>query len=272
MTQLDLMEWSQRWREQQASWCPRRRVVDTRQLEVEPITHDEARAFILTHHYSASYPAAVERFGLHLSGRLVGVAVYGMPAGLRVLESRTGYAFPDALELCRFVLLDEVDFNAESHFWSVAKGRLVHKRKLRALLAYSDPLPRESLDGQVILPGHYGQIYQATGAAYRGRATARWIYLDAAGRVVSGRTIQKIRKQEQGWEGALRQLLASGCPEREPGEELQAYVARALLTLRRVHHPGNHTYVWGLRRGVKYADLAERPRAIDVDTLLRQMR
>ena len=66
----------QRWTGGRATYRPAREVIDTRALDVGAIPDDTtARAFVETHHYSGSYPAARFRFGLHERGVLVGVAV-----------------------------------------------------------------------------------------------------------------------------------------------------------------------------------------------------
>lgn len=93
---------------------------------------------------------------------------------------------------------------------------------------------------------HWGTIYQASNAAYAGRSSPRTLVLDDRGRVINGRALTKIRKQERGWEGAARRLLDAGAPPRRPHEEPAAWVARALMDFRRVRHPGNLAYVFGV--------------------------
>jgi len=46
-----------------------------------------AKAFVLEHHYSASYPAARWRFGLFRRGALQGVAVFSHPVNDRALTA-----------------------------------------------------------------------------------------------------------------------------------------------------------------------------------------
>lgn len=148
---------SQRWTEKVFTWKKSREVCDTRALEVEVISEAEARAFVTTHHYSASYPSARFRVGLFQRGALVGCAVFGVPAGPTVLQARTGFDHTAAIELSRFVLLDEVAYNAETWFFKRARGALVSAHpELKALLAYSDPQPRRAREGALVLLGHVG--------------------------------------------------------------------------------------------------------------------
>ena len=63
---------AQRWRSGRASYRPAGEVIDTRRFEVAavdgPGADNVARAFVVAHHYSASYPAARERIGLYRGG------------------------------------------------------------------------------------------------------------------------------------------------------------------------------------------------------------
>lgn len=271
--QLTLQDWSQRWLQQQAHWVPRKHVCDVSTLDAVPLDKDAvAKRFVVEHHYSGSYTAASERIALYERGTLAGVAVFGAPAGPTALARQL--AAPGA-ELQRFVLLDSVAFNAETWFLARCFELLRQRRpEWRAILAYSDPVPRRDASGAVVLPGHWGQIYQAHNAAYRGRATPRTLYLDARGCVVSERAISKLRRGDQGHAYARELVLASGAPEQLPGEPVDAWLKRCRETWRRVRHPGNHVYVWSLgplrgqhgQRGahrLKYKDTAPRPKAID---------
>jgi len=69
-TQLCLF--NQRWRLRRDSYRPAGEPVNPRLYEVVEVAGDrEPKAFILTHHYSASYPSARFRFGLYSGGSLV---------------------------------------------------------------------------------------------------------------------------------------------------------------------------------------------------------
>jgi hypothetical protein len=68
------------------------------------------------------------------------------------------------------------------------------------------------------------------------------------GTVVSERSLSKLRNDERGAGYAYDQLRVLGAPAMAPGESGAAYVARvtSLPLFRRVAHPGNFTYVWGV--------------------------
>lgn len=241
---------SQRWVERNGVWVPERHVCDVKKLEVAVIPDDTtAKDFVLAHHYSGSYPAARLRVGLYEAGELVGVAVYSTPSNQSVIPCWADRPAEEGVELGRFVLLDRVGFNAESWFWSRAR-RMVrrHLPEVGVILAYSDPIARETLDGEVVLPGHVGTIYQATNGAYLGRATARTLYLDVWGRVVSPRSISKILGGERGEAYATAQLEEATRTTRRDGESKRQWVERAKRQLRKVRHTGNHVYLWGVTK------------------------
>src|SRR4051812_31517678 len=106
----------QRWRDGAQSFV--RMPARLREFDVAAIDEDTTpKAFVEQHHYSGSFPAAIERFGLYRFGELVGVVVFSEPCNTKVLTN----VFPDVptdftMELGRLVLLDEVGFNAESFF------------------------------------------------------------------------------------------------------------------------------------------------------------
>ena len=244
------LEHAQRWEAGRARWVPRRHVVDTNKLEVALIGEAEARDFVLTHHYSGSYPAARLRAGLFMAGRLVGVAVFSEPANPATIPAWTNqvYSRAQGVELGRFVLLDHVGFNAESYFWSKARRLLrVHKPDVRVMISYSDPVRREALSGEVVMPGHVGQIYQATNAAYQGRASSRTLYLDPHGKVVSPRAL----------------LEEASRTRQRTGESARQWVERARGHLRTLRHPGNHVYLWGLTRRDRVPKGLTPPRQVD---------
>lgn len=118
---MSSLDYSQRWRERDSTWVSHRQVCDIKLIEAAPLPESGAKAFVLAHHYSGSYPAARCRVGIYERGELVGVAVFGIPAGPKVLKTWTGYVQDEAVELCRFVLLDEVGYNAESYALKLAR-------------------------------------------------------------------------------------------------------------------------------------------------------
>lgn len=215
-----------------------------REYDVEPIVDDAtARAFILQHHYSQSYPAARWRFALHRRGALVGVAVFSVPANARSVTSVFPGDWRQAPELGRFVLVDEVPANGETWFLARCFEQL-RRAGLAGVISYSDPVPRTTADGARFFPGHVGTIYQAHNAAYLGRGTARTLALLPDGRAMSPRAIQKIRAGERGWRGAaaiLEGLGADPCPEDDRRSWLRSWLPR--LT-RPLAHGGNHKYAW----------------------------
>lgn len=277
--QLTLEDYTQRWRDKKTRWRPAGEVIDTSRYGVELIPDDNtAKAFVEAHHYSGSYPAARVRVGLYRAigcgGRgveLVGVAVFSVPCNNRVIPSYVPGIEPlEGVELGRFVLLDDVPGNGETWFLARAFKLLkATKPELRAVLAYSDPVARCSLDGRVVLPGHIGTIYQAHNAHYMGRSSKRGLWLGPDGRALSPRLLSKIRLEEQGMDYAAAQLLAAGAPPRHRGEAPSAWVARALKEgpFRKLRHPGNHAYVWPLERRLS-VDGGEYPKMVYSQSLL----
>jgi hypothetical protein len=101
---------------------------------------------------------------------LVGVAVFSVPMSQAVIPKWLGVSASSGVELGRFVLLDEVPFNAET--WFLARAVRVLRAELPELagiVSFSDPVPRRDSSGALVMPGHVGTIYQARNAAYRGR-------------------------------------------------------------------------------------------------------
>lgn len=244
-----LTDITQRWNSRRASYLPMGEPIRTRDYEVAPIDGDtEAKRFIIEHHYSASFPAARFRYGLYRSERLVGVAVFSQP----IINSVFAPLRCDpgtATELGRFVLLDEVPANGES--WFIARTyELIRREGIEGVVMFSDPTPRESIDGSRLFRGHIGTIYQATNAVYAGRSTARTLRLLPDGTVFSARAQQKIRKRERGWAYAVAQLVSAGAPEptSDAGAWLREWMPRVTRTLR---HPGNHRYLFGLTSSAK---------------------
>lgn len=244
---------TQRWTGGRDSYRPAGEPIDPSRYGVEVLPDDTtARAFVETHHYSGSYPAARVRVGLYRMSDLVGVAVFSVPAQQAAIPHWTGTS--DGVELGRFVLLQDVPANGET--WFLARAFKALESELpecKAVLSYSDPMPRRRADGTLVTPGHIGTIYQAHNGRHLGTARAEWLYLDRDAKTVSRRSLSKIRNEERGAEGAYQRLLAAGAPARNPNEAPAAYVDRALREgpFRRVKHPGNLVYVWGVGRQAK---------------------
>jgi hypothetical protein len=251
MTQL-AFDWNQRWRSGRDSYRPAGELIDTRAYDVARLEDDaRPKAFVQTHHYSGSYPAARERFGLFRRGELVGTAVFSVPCRDEVLTS----VFPDAqasVELGRLVLLDDVPGNGET--WFLARAlRLLAREGFVGVLSFSDPFPRAALDGSRVFPGHVGTIYQAGNATYLGRSGARSLKLLPDGRVLSARAISKLRAGERGWRSSAAPLVAAGAPPPpEDADRRRTWLKRALARFTRtIRHPGNHKYAWSLDRAVR---------------------
>lgn len=243
----------QRWLRRRDLYRPAGETIEPARYSVEPIAEDRvAKAFVLEHHYSGSYPAARFRFGLLEGSELVGVAVFSVPCAARVLENAFGPAAIDAVELGRFVLLDRVPANGET--WFLARAiRGLRQEGVSAILSHSDPFPRETADGRRTFAGHLGIIYQASSAVYLGQAPRRTIRLLPDARTFSARSISKIRAGERGWRYAARILEDVGAPL-APEDNL---ARRDWLTdwlpelTRTVRHPGNHRYAWRLHKAVE---------------------
>lgn len=219
---------------------------------VERIQIGMARPFVEAHHYSAAMPATRFCYGLHSPDRqLAGVAVYGIPASKQVLT----IPFPDlepyveSIELSRLVLHDDVRFNAESWFVTRTLADLKHLG-VRGVVSFSDPQQRTRLDGTIVMPGHWGTVYQGCNFIYTGRATSRPIILLPDGTVFSARAASKIRQQDRGHRYAERILQAHGATPMQPGDDPTGWMHNALhqIGARTVRHPGNHRYCLTLGR------------------------
>jgi hypothetical protein len=239
---------NQRWRNGRDRYRPPDEPINPKHYEVAQLAGDvEAKAFVLAHHYSGTYPAARFRFGLYRGPDLVGVAVYSHPTNDRVLTSVFDCSPREAVELGRFVLVDDVPGNGES--WFLARTfELLRKTAICGVVSFSDPVPRRSVSGRLIMPGHVGTIYQAHNGQYLGRGTPRRIHLLPNGHILHARTLQKIRAGERGWQYAAEQLQRAGAsrPPRQQ-EQRRAWLAQELAHLTRTfQHPGNHRYAWRL--------------------------
>lgn len=243
----------QRWREKRESYRPTGEPIDTRRYDVDLIDERLAKAFVLTHHYSGTYPAARFRVGLYEvtpfhAARLCGVAVFSVGQNQKSGPKHTGARPDQCVELGRFVLNDFVPANGETFFLARAFRHLTAALpEIQYVLSYSDPVIRHTANGLIRMAGHVGTIYQAhSGGRYLGRASPRTMILDFRGHEISLRALSKLRNSEQGAGYAYERLLASGAPRRHLGESDRDYVERALREgpFRRVRHPGNHLYVF----------------------------
>lgn len=244
---------TQRWRDRRQYWrVDRDEGFRKSDFAVDIIRDGIARSFVTAHHYSGSYPVAVERVGLFRGAELVGAAVFSIPMNNNAVRRYTGLPATAGVELGRFVLLDEVPYNAESFFLARALG-LLHAEHpgLRGVIAYSDPVPRQANEGRIVMPGHVGVIYQASSARYVGRAQAKTLHINRDGIALSSRAISKIRLQEHGAGSAEKRLVKLGAQPRGFGQDPAAWVAQVLTsgTFQKVRHPGNHVYCFALDCG-----------------------
>lgn len=245
----------QRWNERRTSYRPARETIRTSEYDVAPIAGDNlAREFVERHHYSASYPAARERFGFYRFGELVGVAVFSHPTNDRCLTNV--FCNIDrlaAVDLGRLVLLDEVGANGESYFVARCFEHL-KAAGFRGVISSSDPLERSSLDGRVVMPGHVGTVYQALNARYLGHSAPGLLRILPDGSAFHRRTIQKVRAGEKGWTSAAAKLVELGAPAIASDADRPArvdWLHQVLETMTRtLRHPGNHRYAWGFDRRV----------------------
>jgi hypothetical protein len=245
---------NQRWYKRLGSWRDESEIIDTRAHEVAEIPDDNtAKAFVEEHHYSGTYPAARERFGLYRGEALVGVAVFSHPPNEAVLRKLPCERM-SGIELGRFVLLSDVPGNGESWFLARCFEQLRGKG-IEALVSHSDPLPRRNTDGALVLPGHVGNIYQATNAIYGGRTKARAMWLLPDGTCFSERAMSKIRTRDRGYRYAIDQLVRHGAERPlDIGIDLAAWMRVSLhVVARRVKHRGNHRYFWALDRRLRKA-------------------
>lgn len=235
---------TQRWRDRRDSYRPRGEVISTQLYEVSPIPDDRtAKDFVRAHHYEGSYPAARVRMGLYRRDELVGVAVFSQPANDLSLRPLPGGSATN-LQLARFVLLDDVPANGETWFLARAFEHL-RRAGFTGVVSFSDPMPRTSSLGRVTFGGHVGTIYQAFNGVFLGQARPDTLRLLPNGRVLHGRALAKVRKRDRGWRYVVSSLVQLGAPE--PRGDLSVWLAEVEAQLtRRVRHPGNLKYAWGL--------------------------
>lgn len=245
---------NQRWFKRLGSWREADEIIDTRAYEVAEIADDNTpKAFVQEHHYSGTYPAARARFGLYRSALLVGVAVFSHPPNEAVLRKLPCDRMA-GIELGRFVLLDDVPGNGESWFLARCFDHLRGKG-IEALVSHSDPQPRRDVAGNLVLPGHVGQIYQSTNAIYGGRTRARGQWILPDGTCFSERALTKIRARDRGYRYAIDQLIKHGAERPlDLGQDLNAWVREQLPRVaRRVKHQGNHRYLWAINKSLRKA-------------------
>ena len=250
------MKGNQRWRDRKSVFRRPDEQIRTADYDVAELLDDNtAKAFVCRHHYSRSYPAARWRFGLFHQGELAGVAVFSHPVSNRVLTNVFDGSPLDSVELGRFVLLDDVPGNGETYFLWACLRRL-KKLGLVGVVAFSDPQARTNVQGEMVLPGHIGTIYQAGNSVYLGRGTPRTLRILPDGTVFSDRAIQKIRSLDQGWQYSVEKLVRFGATRLhdDPFDtpDSRGWLREWLPKLtRKLRHQGNHKYAWWLHEPEK---------------------
>jgi len=236
----------QRWRERRSRFVVPDRVFVPAQCEVALIADDtSAKAFVERHHYEASFPVSVRRVGMYRRGELVGVAVFAVPVRPCTLDCLPG-GRDGGVSLSRLVLLDDVEFNAES--WFIARAfELLRQDGFTGVVSFSDPLPRRTTDGTLLLRGHYGCVYQGSGGTYLGRSKPDTMRILPDGRTFDNRAIAKIRQLDSRWRYAAAKLERFGATplvDLDRREEWLEYWMTRLC--RQARHPGKHKYLWAL--------------------------
>lgn len=253
LVQLDR---SQRWRARRARFVPNASTINPADFTVDVVEEAAAKAFVVEHHYSASFPAARLNVGLFRGAGLAGVAVFSQPMNEAAVPKHTRLGPGQGIDLGRFVLLDDVAGNGET--WFLARAfRLLRQEKpeILGVVSYADPVPRIGSDGGLVKPGHVGMIYQALGAAYRGRGTPRTELLTPDGQPFSERARSKIRQLDCGHAYAIDDLVRRGAPRVGVGEDPRSWLAGLVASgfFRRHRHPGNHVYAFPLTQAAKLA-------------------
>ena len=245
---------AQRWRDRRDSFRQRGEAFDPGAFEVAAIASDTvARSFVERHHYSGSFPAARERFGLYHGPELVGVAVYSVPCHPAVISNWFPFEWRAGVELGRFVLLDSVPFNAET--WFLARTReLLAAAGYLGIVSFADPVPRKRADGGISFAGHVGTIYQASNAVLAGRGRGQTLAVLPNGKTWHRRNRGKVINLARGWEGAVLELERWGAEPFQADTKpiRRAWLVRALDQVTRPsRHPGCLRYLWGLNRRVR---------------------
>lgn len=242
-----------RWNRRRHGFRPAGEPLRTERYSVEPLDEAAAKAFVVQHHYSGSYPAARFRAGLFEhwpfhAPRLAGVAVFSVPMTQALIPKYLGIAPEQGAELGRFVLLDEVPGNGESWFLARAFKLLRRHVSVGGIVSFCDPLPRFDAAGREVKRTHTGVIYRSHNATAAGRTLPRTLLLMPNGLCASDRALSKVRNEEVGVDYVVRQLRAAGAPGRLLGETGAQWIRRMRAEgfFRAVRHPGNLAFTWRL--------------------------
>lgn len=134
----------------------------TKTINVERITYQDAKPFILNIHYARRMPCVQYAFGLRYDGKLIGVVTYGQPASPPLCKGIAGEEHrKQVLELNRLVILPRYNGkNYASFLVGKSLKMLPHKT---FVVSYAD------WGGW----NHIGYVYQATNWLYTGLTKPR---------------------------------------------------------------------------------------------------
>jgi hypothetical protein len=270
---------TQRWDGGRDSYRPSDETFDPNRYFVKKIEKAPAKSFVLKHHYSRTFPGFRTAAGLFDVGkagqkeRLVGVLVFGVFSNNASPKKWAQISnHRDAGDLSRLVLLDEVKGNAETWFvrQAIPIGQKYYEGRrtvnpdgdtMRVLISHSDPYPLLDVDGNVVMPGHIGNIYQAMNARFLGRSSSSKKMVSPGGVTISGNALSKLRsadpssahyrrhgKPKTGWNYVEEMLRNLGAPKKSARQSYTDWVSSLyhLPGWRAVPHPGNLVYGWAL--------------------------
>jgi hypothetical protein len=145
----------------------------THTLMVKPAPKEECKKIVLANHYSGRMPGSKYCYGLYCAGRLVGCAVYSVPASYTLCRGVCGAEMSSyVIELARLVIL-----TAKKNAASILIGKSLAALPRHVVVSYADCNE---------LIGHVGYVYQATNWLYTGQGSAEPVWRDPrSGEVVS---------------------------------------------------------------------------------------
>ena len=117
--------------------------------------------FVKDWHYSKSVKGLKAKyvFSLNADNKIIGIAIFGTPAGINTAKHYSGdKEVSECLELRRLCVIDKTPKNTESYFIGNCLRFLKKNTKVHTILSYSDPNQ-----------GHRGTIYKASNFEYKGK-------------------------------------------------------------------------------------------------------
>lgn len=116
----------QRWKDRRSMFRLVGDRFDPARHSVDIIARNPAIDFVTSHHYSGTFPTNRLNVGIFRGRRLAGVATFSVPAR-GTIPLRAGLPDNHGVELGRFVLLDEVEANAETF----CSERPAHRKQIK---------------------------------------------------------------------------------------------------------------------------------------------